>query len=123
MGFWFFLAAGLLSAGWLVLHLTAGEREIAKPLLQSRELSAVVRETQYLCWHFTSWSIAAMAGFFFSSAATQNAAFAIAGVFLSAGFALIGISLVVLRKARHIEVPQGWLFVPVALLGVAGLFA
>ncbi len=121
MEFWLLLSAGILSALWLVVHLTAGTRDVATPLLQARALDPVVRETQYLCWHFTSLSIATMAGFFMWSAVTLNLAFAVAGIVLSGGFAVVGIGLVVQRGGTHLETPQGWLFVPVAALGIAGL--
>lgn len=123
MSFWFFSAAGGLSALWLAIHLTAGERDIAHPLLRAAELDPVVRETQYLCWHFTSVSIACMAGFFGMAALQASSTFAIAGLALAAGFALCGIFLVTIRGANHWLVPQGWLFAPVVLLGVLGLAA
>ena len=123
MSFWFLLTAGILSAVWLMVHLTAGERDVARPLLQSKELDSVVRETQYLCWHFTSLSIACISGFFFWSAMMSNTALAVAGVVLSVGFSVVGIGLVLLRGSKHLELPQGWLFVPVALLGLGGLLS
>ncbi len=123
MSFWFFMGAGTLSAIWLVVHLTAGGRDIARPILHSTDLAEVVRETQYLCWHFTSVSIACMAGFFISAAAADDHSLAIAGVALAGGFSISGIGLVALRKGNHFRLPQGWLFVPVVSLGLAGLFS
>lgn len=123
MSFWFFMAAGMLSGVWLAVHLIAGGRDVAKPLLQASELDPVVRETQYLCWHFTSVTIACMAVFFLWSAITGTEALAAAGVILASGFAALGIGLVVLRKGKHLELPQGWLFAPVAAIGIAGLLA
>jgi hypothetical protein len=123
MSFWVFSAAGLLSLLWLIVHLTAGERTIALPLLKASELEMDVRETQYLCWHFTSVSIACMAGLFGAAAVMGTSALAVAGTALSLGFAIVGIGLVTLRGAKHSRVPQGWLFLPVAALGVLGLLA
>lgn len=123
MSFWFFSAASTLSAIWLVIHLTAGEREVGQPLLQAEELEDVVRETQYLCWHFTSVSIACMAGFFGLAAFWDVGVLAAAGLALASGFALCGIGLVTIRGASHRLIPQGWLFVPVAVLGLLGLLA
>jgi hypothetical protein len=116
----FFVAAGL-SASWAALHVFAGGREVARPLLAASDLAPVVRDTQYLCWHFTSWSIACMVGFFAWAAAANNTGLAVAGTILAAGFALIGIGLVIKIGGRHWRLPQGWLFAPVAGLGVAGL--
>lgn len=118
---WYFAAAGGISAVWLVVHLTAGERDVARPFLAVAALDPVVRETQYLCWHFTSVAIGCMALFLGGAAATGMVGLAIAGVALAAGFAVVGVGLVVARGARHRDVPQGWLFVPVAALGLTGL--
>lgn len=46
----------VLGAGSLVLayiHLTAGEREIARPILDS-SVSPVAKRTMYVCWHAVS---------------------------------------------------------------------
>lgn len=123
MSFWFFVAAGVLSGVWFVVHLIAGGRDIAQPVLQASELDPVVRETMYLCWHFTSVAIACITGFFLWSAMTGTETLAAAGAILASGLAVVGIGLVVLRKSKHLELPQGWLFVPVALIGLAGLVA
>jgi len=123
MSYWFFLSAGGLSGIWLAVHLILGGRDIVRPLLTTSELNTVVRDTHYLCWHLTSVSIACMAGFFLWSALSGTDALAVAGVTLASGFAILGIALVLLRTGSHADLPQGWLFVPVAALGVAGLLA
>lgn len=115
-----FLAAGGLSALWLVVHLFAGGPQIAKPLRETQELDSVARDTLYLCWHFTSVAIACMAGLFFWAALADSLAFATAGSVLATGFAVIGISLVIKVGGNHMQLPQGWLFVPVAALGLVG---
>lgn len=116
-----FWAAAGLAALWCGVHLFMGGREVARPLRASPDLDPVVRDTQYLCWHFTTLSIACMAGFFAWAAASGQTAFAVAGTVLAAGFVLTGVSLVMAMGARHSDLPQGWLFAPVAALGVAGL--
>ena len=90
-------------------------------MLSATELDVVVRETQYLCWHFTSVSIACISGFFVASAWLGEDTFALVGTVLASGFVVSGIGLVQLRQASHLKMPQGWLFVPVALFGVLGL--
>ena len=115
-----FLVAGGLSAVWLVVHLFVGGPQIAKPLRETQELDSVDPDTLYLCWHFTSVAIACMAGLFFWAALTDNLAFATAGLALATGFAVIGVALVMKIGGNHVELPQGWLFVPVAALGFIG---
>lgn len=114
-------AAAALSSIWLAVHLIVGGRQVAGPLLAATTLPALVRETQYLCWHFTSVAIAAIALFFFCALATGNSAFAICGTVLAAGFFVVGVGIVLLRRQSHMQFPQGWLFLPVALMGLLGL--
>lgn len=110
-----------LSTLWLLIHLFVGGREIARPLLQAARIKPIVRNTQYLCWHFTTVAIACMAGFYAQAVLSGEEAFAIAGTALAIGFFLIGVGLVTAMRANHLTLPQGWLFLPVALLGLAAI--
>ena len=119
----FFWLAGALSAVWFSVHLFVGGRQVAQPLLQATALDPLVRNTQYLCWHFTSVAIATMAGFFLWGAHTGVSAYAVAGTVLALGFVVVGVGLVLGMKENHLKLPQGWLFLPVAVLGFFGLFS
>lgn len=105
---------------WLAVHLVAGGAQVVRPLRASTDLDPVVRDTQYLCWHFTSAALAAIAAFFLIAAWFGSAAFAGAGVILSAAIAVTGLVLTPLIGQSYASLPQGWLFVPVGLLGAAG---
>ncbi|SHH48900.1 hypothetical protein [Marivita hallyeonensis] len=118
---WFSLAAAL-SAVWLGVHLVLGGKDIAAPLLRADGLVPVVRDTQYLCWHFTSCAIAAMAVGFAYAAWSGDIALAWGVTLLAAAFAVTGIGLVIRIGQSHRKLPQGWLFVPVATFGAIGLF-
>lgn len=123
MEHWTFFAAAGLAALWLVIHLFAGGRDTARPLLDSVELSPVVRDTLYICWHFVTVSLALMAGLFVWAGLSGQTAPALAATALAAAFSLVGIGLVLRQGSNHLQVPQGWLFVPVAGLGCAGLLS
>lgn len=118
-----FWAAAGLAVLWSGVHLVVGGREIARPMRAAPDLAPLVRDTQYLCWHFTSVTIGCMAGFFAWAAASGEEALAVAGTVLATGFVLVGVGLVVFVGGRHTDLPQGWLFLPVAALGVAGLLS
>lgn len=117
----FIWGAALLCAVWFAVHLFVGGKQVARPLLDDTHLTALVRETQYLCWHFTSVAIAAMSGFFFAALAMDEPAFAMAGTALAAGFSVVGVALVLRLEGGYRQLPQGWLFAPVTLLGLLGL--
>lgn len=120
---WYFFASGGLSILWLAVHLFAGGKDIVRPLRDGSELPPMVRDTLYICWHFTSLSLAIMAALFLWTGATGNAAAGGLATIMAAGFAMIGIGLAIRQGANHLEVPQGWLFVPVASLGCIGLLS
>lgn len=121
MSEWFFLGAGGIGALWLAVHLVWGGRDVAQPFLKVAGMDPVVRETQYMCWHFTSVAIGCIAIFLIAAALTGMSGLAVAGTILAAGFAVVGVGMVVARGNRHRDMPQGWLFVPIAILGVTGL--
>jgi len=119
----FFASAGGLAAIWLSVHLFLGGREIARPLINATALDPVVRHTQYLCWHFTSVAIGCMSAFFVWAAVSGEKIMAFAGTALALGFFVVGVGLVMSMHEDHTKLPQGWLFLPVALLGILGLVA
>lgn len=117
-----FGAAGAFAALWFAVHFIVGGRQIARPLVKAQALKPVVRHTQYLCWHFTTVAIAGMAIFFGIAAVTGTIAFATSATLLAAGFFVVGVGLVMSLGESHARLPQGWLFLPVAALGVVGHF-
>ena len=115
-----FWSASALASVWLVVHLFIGGRQIARPLIDTSELSSIVKHTQYLCWHFTTVAIAGMATFFGLAALSGIVAYATSATALAFGFFLVGVGLTVSLGESHARLPQGWLFLPVAVLGLAG---
>ncbi len=121
MAQWLFFAAGGLSALWLLVHVFLGGRDIVRPALGPSGLSPVVRATLYICWHYTTASIAIMAALFIWAGVSLNVTGAAIASALAAAFSLLGILLVLRQGGRYRDLPQGWLFVPVAVLGGIGL--
>jgi len=117
-----FAAAGAFAALWFAVHLFVGGRQIARPLVEAQGLDPVVRHTQYLCWHFTTVTIAGMAIFFGIAAVSGTVAFATSATLLAAGFFIVGVGLVMSLGENHAQLPQGWLFLPVAVFGSIGHF-
>lgn len=115
----FTIASGV-AALWLGVHLFLGGKEVARPLLAS-DLHPLARDVMYMCWHFVSAGIAAIAVFFGLAAWLGDPAYGVAGTLLAAAFTVIGILIATLQGQSHLKMPQGWLFLPVAALGLWGL--
>jgi hypothetical protein len=113
--------AGGIAALWFILHITIGRKEIARPLRDMPGLDPVMRDTLHLCWHFVTVTVLLMAAFLVIAAATDRQDLAIAGAVLAWGFTLLGVGLVPAVGARYRDLPQGFLFLPIALLGTAGV--
>ena len=117
----FWIASGV-SALWFGVHLVLGGREVAQPLLVST-LDPLPRDVLYMCWHFVSAGIGAMALFFGLAAWLGDTPYAVAGTVLAAAFTIIGVLIATTQGQSHAKMPQGWLFLPIAALGLWGLLA
>jgi hypothetical protein len=113
--------AGVLSLLWLVFHVVQGGKEIVRPLRASTGLDPAVRDTLYLCWHFVTATLAVMSVSFALAIATSRQDLAVVGTSIAFGFTLTGIGQVLAMRARYRDLPQGWLFLPIAVSGSAGL--
>jgi membrane protein YdbS with pleckstrin-like domain len=117
-----FSSASALSFIWFLVHFLVGGKEVARPLLADQHLTDTVRQTLYLCWHLVSASIAAMAVFFALAVWLEAPSYAVSGLLLAVGFVAVGVTIVPLRAWRYRNLPQGWLFVPIVVMGTVALF-
>lgn len=115
-------AAATLSFAWFALHLFGGGKAIAKPLRQSTTLDHRVMATIWMCWHMVTASIILM-GVFFVLGLYVDSTFVVAGSLLAGGVAIAGISAPFALGTTFRVIPQGWLFVPIALLGAYSTLA
>ena len=115
------LAAAALSFAWFLVHLFLGGREVARPLRDSPEPAAQVRAVAWMCWHFSSLLILALALLFLASTRTEGSVLLWVATLLAAGMTLIGIHAARVFAQPVTAMPQGWLFAPIALLGAAAL--
>lgn len=116
-----FGSAGLLSVLWLLFHIVQGGKEVVRPLRASTGLEPDVRDTLYMCWHFVTATLAIMALSFILAIITASRDWAMVGTSVAFGFTLTGIGQVLAMKARYRDLPQGWLFLPITILGTGGL--
>jgi len=119
----YFMSAALLCLIIAGIHVFVGGPQLVRPLRSSTNLHPVVRETHYECWHFVSICLAAIAGQFFWAAFVPSAyEVAVVGTLTATAFCLWGLALVPCVGQRYRDMPQGFLFLPVAILGGLGLY-
>lgn len=116
-----FCAAGAIAALWLAFHLFVGGKEVVRPLRDAPGLDPVVKDTLYLGWHYVTVAVALLAVLFLFASLTSRHDFAMAGALLAWSLTLVGIVMAPAIGAKFRDLPQGWLFLPVAALGTAGL--
>lgn len=118
------IAYSIASIGLLpmiVAHLTAGEREVVRPLLASRELENEVICVLFLCWHLVTLVMLLVAAAYVGAAISSDwREFALAGTILMATVAAWSLIVVVWKRQRHRDMPQWIAFGVIALLGLAG---
>ena len=115
------LCAAGLSLAWFLLHFLAGGRLVARPLRDHPGLDHTVMATMWMCWHMVTALLLLMALFFLAAVIWDNRGLAIAGTACAAAFTLAGIAAAPVLGTRYKVIPQGWLFVPVAALGLLAL--
>lgn len=117
-----FLVAGVLCAIVWGIHTFGGGRTVAIPLRVATGLSDTPKFTQLYCWHLVTIVLAVMA-FGLIYAAFVPSAEDLAGliVVLAMAFCALGLAMPRAFGQTFKEMPQGFLFLPIGLLGLAGL--
>jgi len=117
----FLIAAAVLSAGVFLIHTFLGGRTIAVPLLKSGDLHPVPKYVAYYCWHLVTIVLAAIAVMFaVAGVRAQSLDLAWVATALTALFCLLGLAVPPIKKQKYGDMPQGWLFLPIFLLGTLG---
>ena len=115
----FAYSASGLAAVWLVVHFILGGRDVAGPLRRNTQMPDVVRVTTWMCWHMVTACIALLAVLPVLAIMTDMPGLMISAMLLASALAIAGIAAQFILQTGFKKLPQGWLFVPVAIL--AGL--
>ena len=116
------LMAGIWCAITWGIHTFAGGRAIARPLLAAGDLRDTPKYTQFYCWHIVTILLAVMAGGLVYAAfvpGSEDLALLVIGLALA--LAVWGLVLPKAVGQSFGEMPQGFLLLPIGLLGLAGL--
>lgn len=118
------LVAAALSAVTGAVHLFAGGKEVARPLLAANELSAIAKYTAYYTWHMATVVLFALcAGFFIAGIWPETTVLAAAATLLSAAFMVLSLALVVTSGAGLWTLPQWAFFAPITVVGALAVLA
>ncbi len=124
MNIWFAVASAL-SFVICLMHIFGGGPPTVPQLIEKNDQpGGVGRMTAYYAWHMVTITIAAQA-LAFAMAATSPAAsdlalFAASGALL---FTIWSLMMIAIHKLKPLLYPQWILFLPVAVIGFAGLYS
>jgi len=117
----YLVAAACLTAAVCLIHVFAGGRTIAMPLLKAADLHPVPKYVTYYCWHLVT-IVLAMIAVMFALAGLREGSLDLgwAATALVTAFCLLGLAVPPMKKQKYSQMPQGWLFLPIMVLGIAG---
>lgn len=121
---WLVLASGVLATLTAAIHLVAGGKDVARPLLES-SLAEDVKLTLYACWHLVSValvfsSVALLANGIGLMVSDLTVAF-ISVLWLLFGIVFLAVALWVAQPRGLLRFPQWVLLLPVGALGLWGI--
>lgn len=121
MNFWLLSASVLTAAIWAI-HTFLGGRSVAHPLILATDLEPVPKWTQYYCWHMVTITLAVMSiGLGYAALVSDASEVALLIGLLAVAFSVFGLLLPPRVKVSYVEMPQGFLFLPVVGLVTIGL--
>lgn len=119
---WCFRIAAMLCIVAMLAHEILGAPKVLDPL-HKVDLPTEVIWLHHFSWHVGSVALIAMAAMFFAgSRKTEHLALAGFGTFLSAGFAILGVSLAFFGNRALWSTPAPYPWTLIAALGGAGLY-
>jgi hypothetical protein len=110
------LVAAAIALVTFFIHTLAGGKEVARPLLQSAELSRVPKLTMYYCWHIVTLLLLALAGALGYAAVFEpsNRPLLVLCLLLAGGCSLWNVALMLGTRSKLWQLPQWTLFAAIA---------
>jgi len=121
MNIWFFLAS-LASFGVCLLHLFAGGKEAARPLLATDELNKLAKFTLWYAWHIVTIVLAVM-GAMLALAAIDETQIAVGwfALLLALLCVILSLGMIFHFKLKLMQFPQWLLFLSIVIFGGIGV--
>ena len=116
------LSAAILAFTVCLLHLFAGGKIAARPLLADEKFNHIAKYTLWYAWHTVTLALFGVGVMLLVAAfAPQQTALAIAAVLLVASVFLLSLAMIIKFRLKFFQFPQWLLFLPVLVLGIIGL--
>lgn len=117
----YFLSAAILTVAVFLIHTFLGGRTIANPLLKAQDLHPVPKLTSYYCWHIVTITLAIVSGMFaYAAYSSGGADLGWTATLLTLGYCVLGLFVPIVKQQKYKDMPQGWLFFPIVVLGILG---
>lgn len=118
----YFILAGSLAIGTVLVHCIRGGRRVVAPMLVTTELNDTIKAVLYGCWHaFTLLYLSVAAGFYWAAGETSALSLAYMGTYISAILAVISAGVIIRFRQRFLRLPHWLMFSLVAGAGLMGL--
>ena len=116
------LSAAILAFVACLLHLFAGGKVAARPLLADEKFNHIAKYTLWYAWHNVTLMLLGISVMLLIAAfIPQQIALAIAAVLLVASVFLLSLAMIIKFRLKFLQFPQWLLFLPVLGLGIIGL--
>lgn len=115
------MTAAVLSLVTAAVHVFAGGRDVARPMLASCDLHAIPKFTNYYCWHMVTMILVVMAAAFVYAAMIGARDIAILATLLAMAFASWSLALIAWKRLNPVHFPQWILFLSIAAAGIMAL--
>jgi hypothetical protein len=116
------LSAAVLAFFVCLLHLFAGGKIAARPLLADEKFNHIAKYTLWYAWHIVTLALLGVSIMLLLAAfAPQLIALAMAAILLVASVFLLSLIMIIKFRLKFFQFPQWLLFLPVLGLGIIGI--
>ncbi|MBL1431196.1 MAG: hypothetical protein COA60_006790 [Robiginitomaculum sp.] len=116
------LSSAILAFAVCLLHLFAGGKIAARPLLADEEFNHIAKYTLWYAWHIVTLALLGFGVMLLIAAFTpQLIALAMAAILLVASVFLLSLAMIIKFRLKPLHFPQWLLFLPILGLGIIGL--
>jgi len=116
------LSSAILAFAVCLLHLFAGGKIAARPLLADEKFNDIAKYTLWYAWHIVTLALLGFGVMLLIAAFTpQLIALAMAAILLVASVFLLSLAMIIKFRLKPLHFPQWLLFLPVLGLGIVGV--